>query len=245
MKENTFAEMPFLEHLSELRVCLFRACIGVSLSAIICYSWVEHFFNLLLRPIQSAETKYELIGTGPSEVFVCKIKVGLTIGLLVALPYVFYQLWLFISPGLHQHEKKMAVPFIFLSSLFFLLGSAFCFYLVLPFTFDFFLNEYASVGIQPNIKIGEYLSFIVKLILVFGFIFELPIICYFLAKFGIVRSDWLKNNFRYSIVIIFIAAGILTPPDVVSQMFLALPLLVIYGLCILITQYVERNSQSL
>ncbi len=243
MKENTFAEMPFLEHLSELRIRLLHSAIGILISTIVAYTWVEKFFGILLYPIQTSTTKFELIGTGPSEVFLCKIKVALTVGFIIALPYIFYQFWLFIAPGLHEHEKKWATPFVFFSSLFFIAGTIFCFFLVLPITFDFFLNEYASVGIAPNIRIGEYLSFIVKLLLVFGSIFELPIISYFLAKFGILTSGWLKKNFRYSLVVIFIIAGILTPPDVVSQMLLALPLIVIYGLCILISQYVEKQKK--
>ncbi len=234
--------MPFLQHLTELRTCLLHSIIGIFIGAMACYYWVNELFRFITSPITSSELKFEIIGTGPSEAFICKIQIAIVVGILLSCPFTFYQIWKFISPGLHDNEKKMAVPFIGFTSFFFLAGTSFCFFFVLPVAFDFFLEEFISVGISPNIKIGEYLSFIVQLLLAFGVIFELPVLCYFLSRAELIKYKSLIDNFRYAVVGIFIIAGLLTPPDVISQMLMAMPLLVLYGLCLLITKHVEKQK---
>ena len=234
--------MPFLEHLSELRKRLIQVLLGVCVTTVITYNWSNVLFNFLTIPIRAAFENLELIGTGPTDAFVSKLKVGLTAGLVLSSPWSFYQLWLFILPGMHEKERRFAKPFIALSTLCFVSGLAFCFYLVLPVAFAFFSDEFLSVGVQPQIRIGEYLGFVVKLCLVFGVIFELPIVAYFLARMGMLSHKMLLGNVRWAIVGIFIIAGILTPPDVVSQCLLAAPLLVIYGLCIGVTYYAHPDT---
>lgn len=241
---NPSAEMPFTHHLAELRARLLRIFLGVSVMTIVTYNWAEALFAFLTGPIRGSFGDFELIGTGPSEAFVCKLKVAIAAGVLLSCPYTFYQLWLFVVPGLHDHEKKFALPFIVGTSLCFILGTAFCFYVVMPFAFQFFFEEYVSIGVRANIRIGEYLSAIVKMCLVFGGVFELPILSFFLARMRLLSHEFLLKNFRYAVVIIFIVAAILTPPDVVTQCLLAAPLLVIYGLCIGVAKYATPKPST-
>jgi sec-independent protein translocase protein TatC len=161
-----------------------------------------------------------------------KLMVGIVGGFLLSLPLTFYQLWLFIAPGLHDHERRFVLPFVALSTLCFLAGAAFCYEFVLPVAFTFFSGEFQSLNVAPQIRMEEYLSFTIKFLLVFGAIFELPILSYFLARGGLLTHRWLLEKIRYSVVVIFIVAAILTPPDVVSQLLMAGPLLVLYALCI-------------
>ncbi len=243
MMRSSNGDMPFLQHLSELRTRLVHAIAAIALGSILTYSWAGSIMQLLTAPIRFAFPDLKLIGTGPAEAFICRLQVAIASGALVACPYVFFQFWLFIAPGLHESEKKIATPFILSSTLFFLAGVSFCYQLVLPVAFGFFSDEFTSLGLSPDIRIGEYLPFMLKLLIVFGIVFELPILAYFLARGRILTAKMLLSNFRYSVVIIFILAAVLTPPDVISQLLLATPLLAIYGISILICQYVEKKQQ--
>ena len=254
---NTLGEMPFREHLSELRNRLIKVVGGVFVATLLAYNWAAECFAFVIAPLRwyiaqantaAATTgvaqRIELIGTGPTEAFVVKLKVAIAFGVLLSSPWSFYQLWRFIAPGLHEHERRYALPFVFASTALFLIGSAFCFYGVFPFAFEFFFDEFASIGVTPSIRIGEYLGFTIKLVLVFGLIFELPLASFFLTRFRLLTHTWLLRNFRYAVVVIFIVAGILTPPDVVTQLFLAGPLLVIYAVCIGIAYYFAPKPRA-
>lgn len=235
---STFdVDMPFLHHLAELRNRISVMLIGALVAAVVCYYWATELFHFLTAPLAAASENIDFIGTGPAEAFIVKMKVAVAAGVILSSPISFHQLWKFISPGLLESERKFALPFVFFSSAFFLSGVSFCFYLVLPMAFQFFDAEYVSIGVKPQIKIGEYLGFVLKLMIVFGGVFELPILSYFLARTGILTHQWLLKHVRVAVVVIFIAAAIFTPPDVISQLLLALPLLAIYGLSILICIY--------
>lgn len=238
---STDDKLPFLEHLIELRAHLVHIAIGITCGTIAGMIYSVEIFELLSRPIKSHFAKIELIGTGPTEAFIMKLKVSLAAGLILSLPYTFFEVWRFISPGLHERERKIAIPFVLISTLFFLSGVLFCYDIMLPFAFDFFNAEYESIGVQPNIRIGEHLGFTVKMMFVFGFVFETPVFCYFLARLGILRKQMMTSKWRYIIVGIFIVAGVLTPPDVVTQMLLATPLLILYGLSIFVVGYAEKK----
>ncbi len=231
-KPDYFAEMPFSDHLRELRTRILRTLIGVTICTAIAYNWVEPLFALLTGPIRDSFGKLELIGTGPSEAFLCKLKVAISAGVILSIPFSFFQLWLFVAPGLHPKERKFALPFVFFSSLSFILGVLFCFKAVLPVAFHFFSQEFLSINVTPAIRVGEYFSFVLKMVLVFGVVFELPLISFFFAKLGLLTHEFLLRYVRYFVVGIFIVAGVFSPPDVVSQMLLAVPLLVVYALCI-------------
>lgn len=233
--------MTFLQHLSELRVRLLRATYGVLLGGAVFLFWSEELFHALQTPFRDYFAGAHLIGTGPAEAFVIKLKIALLGGFFAALPWIFTQAWLFVLPGLHEHERKLAVPFIASATGFFLLGAAFCFFGVLPFAFQFFAAEFSSVGLDPQIRIAEYLSFVLGMVFVFGLMFEMPLLAFLLTRIGVLHSAFLTRNFRYAVVIIFIVAALLTPPDVVTQCLLALPLIALYGLSILVAQTVERK----
>ena len=206
------AVMPFTAHLAELRKRLAIIFSGIGIGAICCFAFAEPLFAWISSPLAGYFEDAVLIGTGPAEAFIVKLKVAVTAGLVLTCPLTFYQLWLFIAPGLHEHERKQVVPFVLASTAFFLVGLSFCFYVVLPFALDFFEHEFRSIGVAPQVKIGEYLGFAVKLLLVFGAIFELPVITYFLARLGLVNHHWLTRNARYAILGVFVIAAILTPP---------------------------------
>ena len=242
------SEMPFTEHLAELRDRIIKSLLCILVASVICFAWAEPLFMFLTDPLYDAldainrslsekdkQVVFKFIGTGPAEAFIVKLKVAIGAGILLASPLLFYQLWQFIVPALHKHEQRFAVPFVFFSTVFFLAGASFCFIVVLPFAFNFFLKEYASIGVAPDLKIGEYLSFTIRILLIFGLVFELPVFSYFLARMRLLTHRWLLNKGRYAIVGMFIVAAMLTPPDVITQCLLAVPLLVLYAICIAVT----------
>jgi sec-independent protein translocase protein TatC len=225
--------MPILEHLRELRIRLIRALIAVTVGFIVAYFFADRLFALLTWPIvEVAHRNLLLIGTGVGEAFFTKIKVALIAGLFLASPAVFYEVWKFIAPGLYESERRLALPFIVFASLFFIAGGYFCWAVVFKVGYAFFLSEYSSIGVTPTIRISEYLAFSAKLMLAFALTFEMPIFAFFLTRLGMVDYKMMLKQFRYAIVIIFVVSAALTPPDMVSQFLLAVPLLFLYALSI-------------
>lgn len=233
--------MSLFDHLGELRSCLLRAIIAILVGAVCCYSYSSQVFEFLNRPYFANFPGAILIGTSPAEAFMLKIKVAIYCGLLLSSPVTFYQLWIFISPGLYESEKRLVLPFVFVTSSLFLFGAWFCFDWVLPIAFDFFNQEYKSIGVSPNIKVSEHLSTVIQGTLAFGVIFELPVLAYFLGRGGLITSQMLIKSSRIAIAAIFIISAILTPPDVLSQFLMAGPLLLLYGVSILIVKSVENK----
>lgn len=180
----------------------------------------------------------KFITTGVLEGFFTILKVSFFVGLMFALPIVFWQLWLFVAPGLYDNEKKYVVPFVCFATIMFVCGAAFCYYVVLPLGLKF-LVFFGGDTFTLMPRISEYISFLVKIMFGFGVSFELPVVAFFLGKLGLITDQTLKSYFRYAIVGIFILAAILTPPDVTSQILMALPLILLYGLSILILKRVN------
>ena len=221
--------MPIMEHLRELRVRLIRAAIALTLAFIVAYFFSDQLFAMLTMPIrQVSHDKLLLIGTGVGEAFFTKIKVSLVAGLFLASPAVFWEIWKFIAPGLYQTERKMAFPFIVFATIFFISGGYFCWAVVFKVGYKFFLDQYSSIGVTPTIRISEYLAVSAKLMLAFAITFEMPIFAFFLTRLGIVDYKMMVKQFRYAILIIFVISAALTPPDMVSQFLLAIPLLFLY-----------------
>jgi len=238
------ARMSIVEHLQELRVRLLRAAIAVGVGFIVAYLIDDDIFAALTWPIREvSHGKVLLIGTGVGEAFFTKIKVALIAGLFIASPAVFYEIWKFIAPGLYQNERRMARPFVISATVFFLAGGYFCWAVVFKIGYAFFLSEYASIGITPTIRISEYLEFSTKLLLAFGITFEMPIFAFFLTQLGIIDHKMMVHYLRYAILAIFIVAAALTPPDMISQFLLAIPLLMLYGLSIAVA-YVFRTEKA-
>ena len=227
-------QMPLTAHLEELRWRLVKALLAVGVAFIAVYNVSDLLFEFLTRPlIALQEGPVQLIGTGVTEAFFTKLKVSFIAAVFLASPVIFYQLWMFVAPGLYDTEKRYARPFVFFATIFFVLGASFCYVVVFPVGYRFFLAEYATIGVSPSIRISEYLSFTARMLLAFGITFELPVVTFFLARLGMVTHQLMLSYFRYAVLVIVIIAAVLTPgPDVASQMLMAGPLLVLYVLSI-------------
>jgi len=235
---------PFMEHLEELRQRLVKSAIAVAIGFIIAYMFSEKLFIILVKPLKNVMGSNErLIFTNLAEMFITYIKLSVIAGILFAAPVLFYQFWKFVAPGLYEHEKKYVVPFVFFSTILFVGGSLFGYFFVFPFGFKFFLsfaNEYVMA--LPSVK--DYFSLSIKLLFAFGFIFELPIFMFFMAKIGLINSEILKKYRKISILCIFIMAAILTPPDVFTQIMMAGPLIILYELSIYICKLAKKPSDK-
>ncbi len=237
--------MSFLEHLEELRSRLIRAVIAIFAVFLVCLIFAERVFNLLAAPLIKLLPKdSSLVFTGLPDPFFIYLKVSFIMGIFVALPYVLYQLWQFVSPGLYEKERKMAVPFISLATVLFYTGALFAYFIVFPAAFAFFLG-YTGPDLKAMISIREYVSLVLVLMLAFGAVFETPMVIVFLGLLGIVNSSQLKRGRRYFVVLAFVIGAILTPtPDVVNQSLMAIPMLLLYEVGIWILAYLEKRRQS-
>lgn len=224
---------PFTTHLEELRKRLITCFIAVGVGFAICYGFKEKLFQILVQPLlRVMKTGETLIFTGLPEAFFTYLKVALLSGLMLAAPIIIYQFWMFVAPGLYNREKRLMLPIVFLSSFFFVGGALFGYFIVFPWGFKFFLG-FADEHIRALPSMKEYLGFSAKLLLAFGLVFELPLVITFLAKLGLVSVDFLKKNRKYALLLFFVGAAILTPPDVVTQIMMALPLMLLYEISIL------------
>jgi len=224
--------MPLTAHLAELRGRLIKSLVAVGVAFVVCYQFVEALMAWLIAPLKALDpaAKVQVIGTGLAEAFFTKLKVSFIAGIFLASPAIFYQIWRFVAPGLYEHERRYVKPFVFFATGFFVCGAYFCYRLVFPTAFGFFLEEYGSISIEPLLRISEYLSFASRMLLAFGVVFELPVFTFFLARTGIVDHRMMIAMWRYAVVGIFIVAAVLTPgPDVASQLLMATPLLVLYA----------------
>ncbi|MEE2828202.1 MAG: twin-arginine translocase subunit TatC [Myxococcota bacterium] len=228
--------MTLLEHLVELRRRLIRCCIVILVCLILTFPFGEQIFDWLCVP---AEGKFPADGgfvyTQVAEEFMTYLKVGIFGALLLALPFLSHQAWSFIAPGLYKRERRFVIPFVVLSSLLFGLGAAFCYYGIMPYAMDFFLSSDSQLA-TPQIKVSAYLSFITRMILAFGLVFNTPLVIFFLARMGLVTPDSLARFRRYAILIGFILAAMITPPDPGSQVAVALPFIVLYEIGILVAR---------
>lgn len=235
--------MPLTAHLEELRWRIVKAVGATALAFCVTYGFANALFDFLTAPlVGTLGDKVELIGTGVTEAFFTKLKVSIIAAIFLASPAIFYQVWSFVAPGLYEEEKGYARPFVFFATLFFLLGASFCFFAVFPLAFTFFVTEFESIGVRPQLRITEYLSFSSRMLLAFGVIFEMPVFTFFLAKIGLVTHSMMINWARYAVVVIFVVAAILTPADVTSQVMMAVPMTILYGLSIGIAYAVAPRS---
>lgn len=231
------------EHLEELRWCLLKSLAAVGAAFAVSYFFSGWLFDFMVAPLRRLlEPGQSLIGTGVAEAFFIQIKVALVAGLFLAGPVIFYQLWRFIAPGLKERERRLTLPFVLCTSLFFIGGAYFCYRAVLPLAFSYFLEQYRSMEVAPEIRIGEYFTFFFRMVLAFGITFELPVFTFFLVRLGMWDHRMLWRYFRYAILVIFTLAAILTPPDVLSQILLAVPLTLLYVLSIGVAYVVRRRD---
>jgi sec-independent protein translocase protein TatC len=240
-------KMPFSRHLSELKWRLQIALVAFVASSIFSYLQVEKIYNFLVLPltdIYADEQTHKLIFTGLSEAFFMYLRLSLFTGFLISFPVIAWQTYSFMAPGLYKKEKKALLPYLLISPFLFLLGAALSYFYVIPLAWKFFVSFEQPVGVLPIVleaRISEYLSLVISLIVGFGLAFQLPLILIMLTHLGILQASWLSRFRRHSIVVIFIAAAILTPPDVISQVALAVPLLLLYEISVLICKKIESN----
>lgn len=242
---------PFLQHLEELRWRLWRAVVGVMLCAVGCYLFHDEIFFFLTRPLYEVMAAKNLgdrlVYRSIGGVFAFHMQVAGLGGVFFGMPILLWQLWGFIGPGLYKREKYIVLPFVFATTFCFVGGAAFAYFLVLPDAFDFLLDYSIQNGPQklvPDINIEDYLDFVLKLLLGFGIAFELPTVAAFLAMVGLITHRALLRVWRYAVVGIFIVAAVLTPPDVFSQLLMAIPLLALYALSIGICYSITRRREA-
>ncbi len=238
-------ELSLTEHLAELRTRLIRSIAAVAVGFCISYAFIEPIFAMLSRPLEKVlPPGTSLIFTSYPEAFFTYLKLALVCGIFIASPFILYEIWAFVAPGLYEHEKKWALPFVVFSSIFFVGGALFGYIVVFPAAFNF-LAGYAGQDLKLLPSVSEYFSLTIKLLLGFGAAFELPIFMVFMALIGLIDARMLRKNRKYALLIIFILAAVLTPtPDVVNQCLLAAPLLILYEISIFLVALIGKRRGS-
>ncbi|WP_291327336.1 twin-arginine translocase subunit TatC [Desulfovibrio sp. UCD-KL4C] len=237
--------MTFLQHMNELRRRFIRIFIACGVGFLACYSFAKPLFSLLMAPLVAVLPEHStLIFTSLPEGFVTYLKVSFVAGIFLVSPYIFSQIWGFIAPGLYDHERKWMIPLAFLSAFFFVGGALFGYYVVFPFGCEFFMG-FADEFIRPMPTLREYLSFSLKLLFAFGVIFELPLFIFFLSRLGLVTHTWLREKRKYAILVAFICSAILTPPDVITQTLMAIPLVLLYEIGIWTSYFFGKKGGRL
>jgi sec-independent protein translocase protein TatC len=237
-------KQPFLAHLEELRRRLITCAIAIGIGFVISYFFSKQLFSLLVLPlVKVLPADSQLIFTSLPEMFITYIKVSLVAGIILAIPVIFYELWMFIVPALYQKEKRYLIPFVLFSSILFILGALFGYLVVFPYGFKFFIS-FATEDIQALPSVKQYFSFAIRLLLAFGLVFEMPVVVLFLARIGLITPDAMKRFRKFAILCSFILAAILTPPDVATQIMMALPIIILYELSILISKGVYRKKEE-
>ena len=253
MKNDNSEKSGFISHLVELRQRLINSFIFLFSFFVVCYFFSEEIYSFLVQPYADAvkddNVNRRLIFTALQETFLTYLRVSFFAALFISSPIILMQIWKFIAPGLYKNEKKAILPYLIATPILFLFGGMLVYYLIMPLAIKFFLSFEASsinsaLPIQLEAKVNEYLSLVMKLIFAFGLSFQLPVILSLLARVGFIDSVFLKERRKYVVVIIFVAAAILTPPDPITQIGLAIPLLILYELSIFSVKIIEKRKNK-
>lgn len=251
MTKEQLKEFPLIEHLTELRSRIINSFLFFIFAFIFCYTFKDDIYNLITYPLittlQNNHISNKIIYTKITEAFTSTISITLASAFFVSIPYFAIQIWLFITPALYKNEKKYFFPYILITPILYLSGVIFCYFLVLPQTFNFlisFANGKRAIQLTLQAKITEYIDLTMTLLNAFGLCFLLPIFLILLIKFNIIERQALIKSRKYAIILIFIIAAILTPPDVISQILLAIPLMLMYELSILLTKQKSQNKRN-
>jgi len=253
MNDEKVNQTSFVGHLTELRSRLVKSIIYLFIFFVICYFFAENIYGFLVQPyanaVQSDIENRRLIFTALQETFITYLKVSFFAAFFASSPLILIQIWKFVAPGLYDNERKALMPYLIVTPLLFFLGGLLVYYLIMPLAIKFFLSfettlQGNSLPIQLEAKVNEYLSLIMKLIFAFGISFQLPVILSLLARVGFIDSEYLKKRRKYVVVIIFAVAAILTPPDPVTQIGLAIPLLLLYEVSIWSVKIIEKKIKE-
>lgn len=237
-------KLPLTSHLQELRKRLIVSFIAVGVGFIICYAFSQQLFDILSKPLfRVMPSGGSLVFTSVAEAFFTYMKVAFIGGIILTSPFVLFQIWAFVAPGLYRHEKRYIIPFITGGSFFFVLGILFAYFIAIPVGFKFLLG-YATDFIKPLPSMKEYLSFSIKFLLAFGLVFEFPVVLVLLSRIGVVDAKMMARHRKYAILLIFIFAAVMTPPDIISQVLMALPLMGLYELSILLSKVFGKKAKA-
>jgi sec-independent protein translocase protein TatC len=249
IKELDDRQMPLLDHLIELRNRLIYSVAAIMVGFVVCYFFSEHIYAFLVKPLANVyqgQTGRRMIYTGLTEAFLTYVKVAFWAGTFLTFPFVASQLWMFIAPGLYRKEKQAFLPFLIATPVLFFLGAAMAYYVVFPLAWKFFVSFETPGGpgmlpIQLEARVAEYLSLVMKLLFAFGLAFQLPVALTLMGRVGLISAEQLSKNRRFAIVGVFAGAAVITPPDIISQITLAIPILVLYEISIIAVRMVERR----
>jgi sec-independent protein translocase protein TatC len=234
-------KMSFLEHLGELRTRIIWSLIPSAVGLLVAFHYSDKVLLYLRRPLDKVNV--QLVALTPTESFWTSMKISMVMGVVVAMPVILWQVWAFVSPGLHKHERRFAGPFVLFGTVLFVIGAAFALLIVVPFALQFLLNFGKEQGITPMISVSSHVDFVIKFTLAFGLVFELPLVLTMLSKMGVVTPKFLSKNRKYAILINFIIAAILTPtPDILNQSLMAGPLCVLYEIGIISARIFGKRS---
>jgi sec-independent protein translocase protein TatC len=235
-------KQPFISHLKELRDRLIVCVIGVGVAFVIAYIFKERLFAFLMHPfVEVMPTKSSFIFTGVTEAFVTYFKVSIVAALFLASPVILYEAWMFVSPGLYENEKRYVLPFITFGAIFFAIGGLFCYFVVIPYVYHFFV-AYAGPSIVPMPSLSKYMNMTLKMLVIFGLIFQMPLVAFYLSKAGILRYRTLAKKRRYAILVIVIVSAVITPPEVTSQLLMALPMYGLFEVSIIIAKFFGKKE---